>query len=438
MTPSVARSRLSSTITQIRVDPLVRNSFFLMTTTGLNAALGFVFWLIVARDFSATEVGKATSLLSALALLSYFSLVGMSSSVVRRLPTSDRRAELVSSALITVAMAGLVVALLFAIIAPLTSPPLDFLTEWSNLAIFVVLATFAALSLLLNSVLVALRSAKYNLIINGVLMGGLKIALPFLFVGAGAMGIFASSGLASLAAVVAALYVLRRRLRLRVRWTYSWSLIRDSLRYSLGNYVSGSLNLVPPLIIPIIILSRLGPEIAATYFVAFQIATVVNSASFAVGESLFAEGSYREKSIRALMIRSAAIMGVVIVPAVLIVVALADPVLAIFGEHYAATADATLVILAISSIPVAFHTWASFLLKITDRLAGMIVAEVVFTVATVVLILLVPNDPAWVAAVWGVANLLAGVVALAAFYGGRGRRGERASDVAAVPRGDLG
>jgi hypothetical protein len=72
-------------------------------------------------------------------------------------------------------------------------------------------------------------------------------------------------------------------------------------------------------------------------------------------------------------------------------------------------------VLAVSSFAVAFHAWGSFLLKITGQVPAMILSEVVFALATTVLVVLaIDGGPAWVAAAWGGGNLVAGVVAASA------------------------
>jgi O-antigen/teichoic acid export membrane protein len=404
---------LRLTAKRIQDDPLVRNSFFLMATTALTAALGFLFWLVVARLYPVNEVGRATSLLSTVALLSYFSLFGLETSMVRHLPTTTRRSEHTSSALITVAGTGLLAALIFLVIVPFAAPELAFVgSSWGNATTFVALAMFAALNLLTDAVFIALRAAKYNLLINGVLMGLAKIALPFLFVSAGAIGIFAASGLASGIAAVVSVVAIRSRLEIQLRWRFTLEVLQETFRFSLSNYISSCLNLVPLLVIPILVLNQLGPEAAAAYFIAFQIATVINAVSYAVGESLFAEGSHQQQDLRALMRRSAAIIGAVITPAIGVVVLLARPVLGVFGSVYQSTAHGTLVALAVSSVAVAFYTWTSFLLKITGRLTVMIILEVVFAGGTTILAMLAaPHGPAWVAAAWGGGNLLCGTLA---------------------------
>lgn len=421
--PASRRTALRDAARRVQSDPLVRNSFFLMATTATTAVMGFGFWLVVARLYAVEDVGRATSLMSVVTLLSYFSLVGLSSSLVRFLPGSPRASEQISSALITVTGSGVLVALLFVGIAPLTSPELQFVTDsWGSVLTFVGLATCAALNLLTDSVFVAFRCARYNLLINGVVMGAVKVALPWVFVSAGALGIFAASGIASAVAALASIWAIRSRLRIGLRFRVSVGLLRRTLGYSLGNYVSSCLNLIPLLVIPVVVLDRSGPAAAAAYFIAFQVATVVNAISYAVGESLFAEGSHAQEGLTVLMRRSARILAAVVTPAVGAVVLLAGPVLTVFGDAYAATASSTLIVLAVSAFAVAFNTWAGFLLKITGQLTAMIASEVAFGITTTVIAVIVaPHGPAWVAVAWGVGNLVGGLVAVVALMSHKSR-----------------
>src|SRR6478736_4414991 len=60
-----------------RRDKIVRNSLLLMIASGLMGVFGFVFWLVVARLYSPAQVGAASSLISAVNLIAYLSLVGL-------------------------------------------------------------------------------------------------------------------------------------------------------------------------------------------------------------------------------------------------------------------------------------------------------------------------------------------------------------------------
>ncbi|MBB1158010.1 oligosaccharide flippase family protein [Amycolatopsis dendrobii] len=401
---------------RLKSDPLVRNSFFLMATTALGAGSGFVFWIVVARLYPPAAVGWASSLLSAVTLLSYFSGLGLSSSLVRYLPTTPSRAAHVSSALTSVAVTGTVLGAGFALVAPFVSPGLSFLSESvPEVVLFALLAMAVAQNLLTDSVFVALRAAKYNMLLNGVLMSAVKIALPVVFAGAGAIGIFLSSTVASAVAAAASILVIRQRLRIPVRPRVHPATLRSTLAYSLGNYASSCLNLLPLLVIPLLVLRSLGPEASAAYFVAFQIANFVNAVPFAVGEALFAEGSHEQEDLRQLAKRSALLILAIVLPAVSVTVALAKPVLALFGASYAADARNCLVVLAVSAFAVAFNTWSGFLLKVTRQLPAMNLSNLVYAGVTVGLAALgAQHDLVWIAAAWGVGNLASGLVAVVA------------------------
>ena len=414
--PVLARLGPLRRLGELRRDPLVENSFFLILTTVLGAGSGFFFWLIVARLYPTAEVGRASSLLSSVALLSYFSLFGFNSALIRYLPTSRNRAAETSTAMSTVAAGSIVVTLGYAVAGPWLAHELGFIRDSAlHLGLFVLLATGAAINLITDSIFVAARATRANLLINGVLMSAAKLALPALAVAYGAFGIFAASGVASTLAAVVSILVIRRHLRIPVRAAVSWSSLRSMLSYSLSSYLSGTLNLIPQIALPIIVLHQLGPVVAAVYFIAFQIANLVSSASYAIGESLFAEGSHDAGNLRRIAVRSAGLMLAVTGVAVLVVIALAKPILQLFGSDYAGTGRTALILFTTSALTVAFNTWSSFLLKVTRQVGALIVSNVVFVLVVIgVAIVKTPDGLSWAAIAWGMGNLLSGAVAAAA------------------------
>jgi O-antigen/teichoic acid export membrane protein len=403
-------------IGDLRRDPLVRNSFFLMLTTALGAGSGFLFWLFTARLYPTAQVGQASSLLSTVALLSYFSLFGFSNALIRYLPTSRDRTQDTSTAISVVSVCSIAVSLVFAIVAPWLADDLGFVrSSPAHLVIFVILAVGAAINLLTDSIFVACRATKANLLINGVLMSVAKLALPALAVAWEAFGIFAASGIASLLAAAVSLVVIRRHLAIPVSVRVSRTALRGMLSYSLSSYLSGSLNLIPQIALPIIVLHQLGPVVAAVYFMAFQISNLVSAASYAIGESLFAEGSHEARSLAALARRSGALLLVVTGAAVTVVIPLARPILQLFGDDYARMGTTTLILFTASSLAVAFNTWTSFLLKVTRQLRALVLSNVVFLGAVLgIAVVQISDGLAWAAIAWGIGNLLSGVVSATA------------------------
>src|SRR5438874_820480 len=74
-------SNFKKIYTLITSDSLYKDSLFQMASTLILASLGFVFWIIIAHLYKAINVGIATTLISILLFLSYFSLLGLNSSL---------------------------------------------------------------------------------------------------------------------------------------------------------------------------------------------------------------------------------------------------------------------------------------------------------------------------------------------------------------------
>src|SRR6266567_3371482 len=97
---------------QAKPDRLVRNSLYLVLSSGLQAAFGFGFWVITARLFSTTDLGISSSLISAATVISFISILGLNSTFVRYLPTASDSNALITIGLILVAVCGAVVSII--------------------------------------------------------------------------------------------------------------------------------------------------------------------------------------------------------------------------------------------------------------------------------------------------------------------------------------
>ena len=60
-----------------------------MISSGISVITGFVFWVIVARLYSASDVGIAVVLISAVGIISQVSLFGFDASAITILRTSE-------------------------------------------------------------------------------------------------------------------------------------------------------------------------------------------------------------------------------------------------------------------------------------------------------------------------------------------------------------
>jgi glycosyltransferase involved in cell wall biosynthesis/O-antigen/teichoic acid export membrane protein len=397
--------------------------------------LGFVFWALSARLFSPGQIGVATTLISATSLISYLSLLGFNTTFVRFLPGSrDPDAE-INTGLLLVFGAGLVVALVYIVAVPSVVTQLRFVRDSAVYAAgFVLLTAFAAVNLATDSVFIAFRAARYNFLVDGLIQGGVKLALPLALVGLGAYGIFAASGLAAFVAVALSVFFLIRGLRYQPRLRVSRDVVRRVSGFSAANYVANVLNIVPILLVPLIVIHARGTSQAGYYYLAFQLANLLNAVTYAVSQSLLAEGSYDGTDLGVLARRSAGIQGLVMLPAAGLLCLASSQVLLIFGPAYSHKAGGALFVLSLATLAVALNTWTSSLLRLTRQLVALVVANVVFVVAITGLSLVwVHRGLAWVSAAWLVGNLLAGAIGGGALLLRRGRgSGRGAGNVTAA------
>lgn len=406
-------------------DALLRNSFFLALNAGTMAAVAFVFWLVNSHLFTVGQIGTATTLLSGASIIAIFSLVGFNSTFVRFLPASRQRDEEINTGLLIVFVTALVGATLYVLLIPLIAPRLELVrASFGFAAGFVVLTAFWGVNLVTDSVFIAFRKAQYNVLVDGLIQGAVKLALPVLLVGLGAYAMFLASGLAAAAAVVASIVFMFRTVTYRPRLSVSLDVLRRTWDYSAANYAANLLLLCPAAVIPLVILDVRGAREAGFFFMAFQVANLLFQLGYAVSASFFAEGSYEGCDLPVLLRRTVRLILLVCVPCSVLVALTAHWILLVFGQAYSANGASTLAILALSAPLVALCWAAMTILRITKQLAAVVVVSAVYAVAIVGLALLgVGQGLQWVAVAWLVGNTAGGL--LAAWLAAAHYRGSR-------------
>jgi O-antigen/teichoic acid export membrane protein len=363
---------------------MLQNSLFLMASAGLTAGIGFIFWALVAHLYTAERIGLATSMLSAISLISYLSLFGFNATLIRYPAEGAARNSQISLAIGAVCVASCVLGAAYLDGLRFFGPQLEFIRASRTWApAFVAICMFASVNLLTDSVFIGARIPQFNTLVDGIIQSLAKLAMPVFLVAFGAVGIVAATGVGYAVAVIASFFFMYRKVGFRLDLGTKGTRLRENARYSATSYLSALLNLFPLLVLPSIVLRSLGPEQAAYYFLAYQIATLLTAVSHAIGDVLFAEGAHDPAKTGELLRRSAKIMTVVVVPSSLLITVLRTFVLDLFGTQYVKHAQGVLTILALGSIAVAFNTWASNALRIVGRMRQLVVSNVVYTAVVV-------------------------------------------------------
>jgi len=351
------------------------------------------FWTVVARFYAADEVGIASAVISATVLLSSLSSLGLGTGLIRFLPGAGEAANwMLDSGLTFLVITSLIAAGIFLAGLPLWSPALMSLYSQPILLIsFVLSVPLTTLSTVTNQVFVAHRVAKFALLCS-IIVSVLKISFPVLLVHCPmtsdtALGIFASVGIAvgmsSVIALTRFLPVVQSgyfpRPRLRMRTLYAL------IPYSIGNQVAALLIQTPQIILPIMVLNVLGARDSAYAYVAWMLANLIFMISASISTSAFAEGSNEEASMGENMRKALHLTAALSIPAVLLILAMRDRLLTLFGGEYAEHGASLLTILALSALPVGVNNIYFAVERVTGKIKTILALSVFIAGSTLIL-----------------------------------------------------
>ena len=338
-------------------DPLFKNSYYILLTSGSISFFGLVFWIIVARFYSPENVGLASAILSMSQLICAFSTLGLNYSVIRFFSQRDDRIKMINSCFSLVGLSTMIFTIIVIITLPYWSPTLLSLREnYFLLVSFAVLTVLYSLFSLQSNVFIAARVMKLSFLQN-LIFNLLRTPLPLFFISFGVLGIVSSWTVATaIAFLIGSLWLIpkvlpeyKRVLKLNKR------ILLEIMPYSFGNYVSGVLGSLPTLIMPLLIVNILEVEDAAYFLIVWSITVIVLSVPGAVTTSLFAEGSNQEVEFRSNLVKSIKLIFFLLIPTIVIFFVFSDKVLLLFGQTYSENASRLLGLFMIGCIPFAIN-----------------------------------------------------------------------------------
>jgi exosortase/archaeosortase family protein len=353
-------------------DSLYRNSIYLMLSTAIMSFLGFIFWMIAARLYTTENIGLATAIISVMGLIVGLSVLGLNVGLIRYLPTSKDKNKKINTCFTLVGLMTIIVGSIYLLCIGKFSPALIFIQENILFAFtFLFFMFFASINSLMDSIFTALRNTKYILVKNSI-FSILKIAGLSIFVSLGAFGIFTSWMISLIIGLMVVGVVLVKKYDYHPRFSFNDSIIKRMGPYSFGNYVAGFIGGLPLIILPLLILNRLGAETTAYYYMAMMIATLLFVIPQATSQSLFAEGSYDEKDLGKQVRKAIKIISMLLIPGIILIVLFGDLILGLFGAEYAVEGFRFLQLLAVSGIAVAGYRIFEGVLKVRKKIKILI------------------------------------------------------------------
>jgi O-antigen/teichoic acid export membrane protein len=336
---------------------LFRNSIYIIGTTAATSLLGFGFWLVAARTLSATEVGRAAALISAMLFVSVFTNLGLGQVLVSRLASRAPGREwslTVSTGLALAAAASLVGGAIAAVLLPALIPALKGGIGHGAFLLLPLGVVGAACSLVIDYACIAERQAKLSFVRNtaAALLRVALIPLAAVVPVDGTTWILiiwaASFLLIDVVALFRELPALGHDFRpslagareelLQVR-----GLIAGHQAINLGAQASSYL-------LPVLVAARLGPEQNAYFYTTFMVASALFFIAPAIGNALFAEGAHEPEQLGRDVRRAGRHLLLLAGPPALALLLAGPLILGLFGAAYAEEGETLLRILIAAAL----------------------------------------------------------------------------------------
>ena len=311
-------------------ESLFKNSAFLMMNLVLTTVCGYGALTLLTHIFTPKEIGLSATAVAACSLVTFITQLGTTYSLPRYLPTAKNRTDMINTLLTAVTVSTLVGSVIF--LALPSSKNLFVLGGWIFCLVFVATTVLQALQTVIATILVADRSSD-KVATWGIIPNISKLAGPPVFASFGGLGAFIARVIADLFGVATFGTILARSGH-RFRAQINMPVAREMAKFSSGMYIASLIGGVPQLVLPLIVLSRIGAEQSAYWSIAISIAAIIYSLPSTVTQALLPEVSLRPTERRDLLRRSTLMIAAFMVPSLSLAFWLAPFGLAIFGHTY--------------------------------------------------------------------------------------------------------
>lgn len=336
-------------------EPLFKNSYFLMANTIFYSLVGFIFWIIASRLYSPENVGIGSAIVSAMGIISIFSLMGFDISLIRYIPDESDKKGMINSCFTLTTIMSIIISIVFITGLNFWSPALIILKNNFTFSIaFIIFTIFSSLSILQISVFTALRNTKYSFFqsITNILR---LISLPF-FILFGSFGIYLSFGLTYMITFFVGNMLISKIYSIyKLTPVIKKHFIYRMLHYSFGNYIANIFLQLPTFLLPLLVINILNAEMNAYFYVSWTFSLILLTIPTSTSKSLLAEGSFSPEEFNIKIVKSMKFTIILQLIAIFGILIFGKNILLLFGKQYAENSFELLLILCIASIPYAIN-----------------------------------------------------------------------------------
>ncbi|SDU82064.1 Membrane protein involved in the export of O-antigen and teichoic acid [Gordonia westfalica] len=348
-----------------------------MTASLATGVLGFVFWTIAARGYSAAEVGRASALITSATLLATLSNLSIGSLYERFLPVAGTQARrIIASGRTVIVCAALLLGACFVLVGPtdtLFTTPLEL---WLFPVFVVILGIFA----IQDQTLIGLGRSR-TVATKNISQSTIKLILvtALIPVGTGFAVVWAWVIPASLIAFWVGMSTIRRRAR-AMAGPGALPQPREIAQFYAGSLGITAVGVVVPLVVPLVIVTRLGTEMNAYFSICWLVVSTAAILLHATAAPFVATAAEPDADIRSATIRLIALCGGAGIAGCLILIGIAPWILAIMGPQYAESGTDLIRLMALTLPTVSFVTVYTALARVRRRLRLAVVVQCIFGV----------------------------------------------------------
>src|SRR5205823_8807692 len=237
------------------------------------SVLGFGFWALAARLFSHDAVGIVASLVSLSTFGAALAILGFDTGILRFASRELHPRRLIRTILLVTGFLAAGVGLVIALVV-LTINHVNGGLLWPLAGLSLALTVWTVWGFATNGALIAAGKAQFASL-QLLLYGVLKIVFLVAFVSVGIVGLFAAYALPLLPIILFGFLLIRRYWPAKNPQGTAHPL-REVAALSAGNWISYSGYSVPNLLGPALILTFFDASTAAYFFLAFQLAEILN------------------------------------------------------------------------------------------------------------------------------------------------------------------
>jgi len=394
--------------------PLFINAGYLLGLNFFPSVTGFLFWSIASRLFSTVDVGLASAVLSAVALLAGISNLGFSTGIIRLLPESPHPLRLLNSVYSFSLIVATAIGGVYLLSLPLWSAEMAKYFRNPLLALgFLIYVVVASLGSIIRDTYVARRRAQ-DAFTYTVITQILRLIFLFFLVKFTAVGLIGSN---LIAFAIALIYIWMRLPTIQTDYRFKLTLNAEDmfimLPYALGNHLANLIWQLPQTLLPLLVFSLAGAEANAYAYIALMLGSLICSPAFALIGSSFAECANMPEQTEQILARVTRLSLMTTLSISVILFIGAPLFLLIFGKEYSQSASGLLRWLCVAAPFVTINQIFFNRLRLEKKIKMLITGSTILAILVLGLsVFLLPG----VGISAGGIGILLGNILIAAFF----------------------